>query len=215
MLQIVEVGKRGLLLASSAAVVFAAVVLGGCGKSSNTTVSSALPPPRTEHKAAAGKAIDKVSIDQLVLDSPIARKKDKNGLEFMHFKYTDNDGKVYKCVLPAAMAEGDHTLSEWVSRFNVYRKPEVLAQKEVSTRKGERLSDFPFISPKPKVSEQKKEARKKPSTVRTLPALPAAPIPITTRQRTMPGGTGPSGGPPGHPMPGQNQTAPTPTTPPR
>ena len=212
MLQIIEVGKRGLPLVGSAVMMLAAVFLGGCGKSSDTSASSVPPRPRTEHRAAAGKAIDKVSIDQLVLDSPIIRKKDRNGLEFMHFKYTDNDGKVYKCVLPAAMAEGDRTLSEWVSTFNIYRKPEVLAQKEVSTRKGEKLSDFPFISPKPEVREQKKEAPKKPRPSVALPALPAAPTPSATRRGTMPGRPGTS---PMAPMPGRNQSSSTSAQPPK
>ena len=212
MLQIIEIGKRGLPLVGSALMMLAAVFLGGCGKNSDTSVSSVPPRPRTEHKAAAGKAIDKVSIDQLVLDSPIIRKNDRNGLEFMHFKYTDNDGKVYKCVLPAAMAEGDRTLSEWVSAFNVYRKPQVLAQKEVSTRKGEKLSDFPFISPRPEVREQKKEAPKRPRPSVALPALPAAPTPSTTRRGTMPGRPGMPGM---APMPGQNRSGSTPAQPPK
>ncbi len=214
-MQIIEVGKRGLPVMCSAAVIFAAILLGGCGKDTDTSVSRVPPRPRTEHKAAAGKAIDTVSIDQLVLDSSVVRKKDKNGLEFLHFKYTNNDGKVYKCVMPAAMAEGDHTLSEWMSTFNVYRKPEVLAQKQVTKKEGEKLSDFPFISPRPAVREQKKEAPRKPQSTVALPELPPPPTPVTTRQRRMPGQPGRPGGPSLPPTPGQNQPGSTPTQPPR
>jgi hypothetical protein len=155
------------------------------------------PPVQAEHKAAAGTAIDKVTIDRLALDSPITRQKDPNGLEFLRFKYTDNDGKVYLCVLPAAMAGGEHTLSEWLSTFNVYRKPEVLAQKAVERKPGEKLGDFPFISPKPRAQEKQLEQPKTPRPTVNLPTMPSAPTTTTKGQPTMPGSPGaPSGTPP-------------------
>jgi hypothetical protein len=88
-----------------------------------------------------------VSFGQLTFESPPKTTKDKNGLTFLRFKYADNDGKIYECVLPAAMSEGQYTLGEWLTTFSAYRLPKVLAQKKVA--KQENLGDYPFISPKP------------------------------------------------------------------
>ena len=177
--------KRIGALSACVGVLCAACVLGGCGKKDTRATSTMTrPPARPEHKAAAGTAIDKVTIDQLVLDSPVSRKKDPNGLEFLHFKYTDNDGKVYMCVLPAAMAEGEHGISEWLGTFNVYRRPEVLAQKTVDKKPGEKLGDFPFISPRPGVQEKKQDAPKPAKPRVTLPAMPAAPVAPASGRRS-------------------------------
>ena len=141
-------------LASAAVVICGAALLGGCGRSTNTSAPGVPPRPHGERKAAPREAIDKVSIDQLTLSSTITRRKDRNGLEFLHFKYTDNDGKVSTCVLPAAMAEGEHTLSEWLSRFNVYR-----AQKGLGRKQDDELAKFPFVSPKPPPPAPKQRVR--------------------------------------------------------
>ena len=157
----------------------AAVLLGGCGKGGSEVSAMPPPPSRSAHQAAAGPAIvEDLAIDQLALDSAIKRMKDKNGLEFVHFKYTDNDGKVYKCVLPAPMAQGKHKPSEWLTTFNIYRQPEVLAQKKVAAGDKENLQDFPFISPKPVAEKAPSETgtRSRPTmSIPTLPSLPTLP----------------------------------------
>ncbi len=136
-----------------------------------------MPPPRRDsHQAASGPAIvAELAIDQLALDSPIKRTKDTNGLEFLHFEYTDNDGKVYRCDLPAAMSEGKHKGSEWLTIFNVYRQPEVIAQKKVEPATKEQLRDFPFISPRPVVEKPKSEEKTKSRSPIKLPTLPKLP----------------------------------------
>lgn len=166
-------------------------------------------PPTTatapQHTAAAGPAItEKLSIDQLVLDSPIKRVKDKNNLEFLEFKYTDNDGKVYKCVLPAAMARTKRTGSEWLATFSVYRRPEVLARKPVKKSAGDSsLRDFPFISPKPEEAKAEPKPEEAPRPIQ-IPAL--QPLP-TERPPGPPGAPGPM------PEPGMPPPRPGPTGP--
>ena len=192
-----EIARRGrnrtleIVLAGACAV----ALLAGCGQD-ESEVSTAPPPPRDTHQAATGPAIvAELAIDQLALDSPIRRIKDKNGLEFLHFKYTDNDGKVYKCVLPAPMAEGKHKGSEWLTTFNVYRQPEVIAQKKVGPGTKEQLRDFPFISPRPAVVKKPSETESRPRSLIKMPKLPTLPeLPSTTSgSRTTPGAS---------PMPG-------------
>lgn len=130
-------------------------------------VPSTSPAP---HTAASGQAItDKLAFDQLTLESPAKPALDKHGLTFLHFKYADNDGKVYECVMPKAMSEGQYTLSEWSSTFNAYRLPKVLAQKKVTKQD---LGDFPFISPKPQQQQQPQQQPGGP-----MPSLPAPTLP--------------------------------------
>lgn len=177
-----------------------AALIAGCGNSGTYT---AAPQPTTSassttpHVAASGPAVDvKLSIDQLNLDSPIKRVTDKNGLVFLHFRYTDNDGKVYDCVLPNAQGQGQYTPVEWISTFNAYRLPKVVAQKKVS-RSAEAMHDFPFIAPKPQqVNTTSTEAPKAASPNISLPTLPSSgSSPVATP------GTGGLGMPPpgGHP----------------
>ena len=149
------------------------MALSGCGNNSDSAVA---PPTQTgqtpaTHTAASGPAIsDKLSFDQLTLESPAKPEKDKNGLLFLHFRYADNDGKVYECVLPKAMSEGQYTLSEWSSTFAAYRLPKVVAVKKKGTK--DTLGDYPFISPRP--------AQQQPATAGAAPeqqAPAAAPAP--------------------------------------
>lgn len=125
------------------------MVMGGCGNSETSTappVTSATTPQA--HVAASGPAIsDKLSFDQLTLESPAKPQKDSNGLTFLHFKYADSDGKIYECVLPQAMSQGQYTLAEWSSTFTAYRLPKVIAVKKLNKKLD--IGDYPFISPKP------------------------------------------------------------------
>jgi len=149
--------RRAVLIMMSLALAASAIVLAGCGKSGTDAESTAPSRTnRTPHTAASGPAVSgTVSFDQLTLESAPKTTKDKNGLSFLRFKYADNDGKVYECVLPAAMSEGQYTLGEWLSTFNAYRLPKVLAQKKVL--KQENLGDYPFISPKPRSQQTGQE----------------------------------------------------------
>lgn len=142
--------KRAVLLVCCLLLLGAALVMSGCGNSSSDTAAAPVsaPTPQT-HTAASGPAIsDKLSFDQLTLESPAKPENDKNGLVFLRFKYADSDGKVYECVLPKAMSEGQYTLAGWSSTFAAYRLPKVVAVKKMN--KTVDIGDYPFISPKPK-----------------------------------------------------------------
>lgn len=171
-----------------------AVVLSGCGNSS-TDAGMAAPTASgpAPHTSASGQAItDKVSFDQLTLVTPSKPTKDKNGLTFLSFQYADNDGKVYECILPQAMSQGQYSLSEWVSTFNAYRLPKVLAQKKL--KKGENLGDFPFISPKPQPVQQADQPQPgNPAPAGNIPQLPQLP--------STGAGAPPTGGAPPPPAP--------------
>lgn len=145
--------KRAILLVSCLMLLAAAMIMSGCG---NSDTSSAPTMPTTTapqpHTSASGTAVlDKLSFDQLTLESPPTPEKDKHGLVFLRFKYADSDGKVYVCVLPRAMSEGQYTLAEWSSTFAAYRLPKVVSTKK--GKKGPELGDYPFISPKPRQQE--------------------------------------------------------------
>ena len=179
-----------------AAVALAALVMmTGCGNSGTDDAYNGTPTAGpAPHTAASGPAItDKVSFDQLTLESPAKPSTDKNGLVFLRFKYADSDGKVYECVLPRAMSEGQYTLSEWSSTFNAYRLPKVFAQKKVDKR--ESYGDFPFISPKPQAQPK---VQQQPSPTTNIPQLPTPPMPVAPQ----PPPVAPSGPPPGPPMRG-------------
>jgi hypothetical protein len=140
--------KRAVLIAACLTLAALALVLVGCGNSGSDAGLSATPPTHTPHVAASGPAVTgPVPFSALTLESKPRTTKDKNGLMFFKFRYADNDGKVYDCVLPKAMSQGQYTLGEWMSTFNAYRLPKVVAQKKVVA--GENLGDYPFISPKP------------------------------------------------------------------
>lgn len=161
-----------------------ATLISGCGNSSDT---SAPPMPTNNapqaHTAASGPAIsDKLFFDQLTLESPAKPDKDKNGLVFLRFKYADNDGKVYECILPKAMSEGQYTLAEWSSTFAAYRLPKVIAVKTKSSQ--EDLGDYPFISPKP-------QEQKQPEGSAGQPSQPPMPMPMPTPQPHVAGPVAP------------------------
>lgn len=178
--------KRGLVLIALLGVAGAAMIIAGCGNNTADTAVAPSAPAPAPHTAASGQAItDKLSFDQLTLESPAKTVKDKNGLSFLHFKYADSDGKVYECVLPSAMSQGQYTLSEWASTFNAYRLPKVLAQKKVGNR--DNLGDFPFISPKPQAQPQEQQ--------QAQPSAPSAPV--SGPGDSLPTLPGPSGPPPG------------------
>jgi len=164
--------KRAFVPVVFVAVVAAASFMAGCGNSGTEIASTGLPTSTpASHTAASGPAItDKVLFDQLTLESPPKQSRDKNGLVFVRFKYADSDGKVYECVLPQAMSEGQYTLSEWSGTFNAYRLPKVIAQKKVSKR--ETFGDFPFISPKP---QQQPPATPQPDSSAPIPGLQPPP----------------------------------------
>lgn len=186
--------KRVLIAVAVVAVVAVVVMMSGCG-SSDTDSAGSMPTTGSSapHTAASGPAItDKVSFDQLTLESPAKASADKNGLVFLRFKYADSDGKVYQCVLPHAMSEGQYTLAEWSSTFNAYRLPTVLAQKKMNKR--EEYGDFPFISPKPHTASptqaQPQSTNGQPS-IPTLPSpspAPASPSPAPAAPMVPPGG---------------------------
>lgn len=167
------------------ALVSGVILLGGCGDSNNTDpgnfqpVSTPTPPP-----VSTPAAPEKLRFDQLNLESQVKRNTDANGLVFYSFSFSDQDGKVYKCNLPEAMAQGEFTTDGWIRTFNLYREPEVIKQKPVtqdSNKDG--LNDFPFIAPK-----------RAPTSTQSAPEGAPAPPPPPVPQNA----------------PGEQQYAPTP-----
>lgn len=197
-MQILRFERRAMLGLAMAAAASTALFLAGCGSSEtgNTSTSMSTSGINTPHIAAAGPAvIDPLEFEQIALDSPVRRVKDAHGLEFLHFKYTDSDGKVYACILPAAMAQGQKKPVEWLSTFAIYRESEVVAQKKIKTATPQAIGDFPFISPKPQ--EVKTAPTPKPRTTVAVPPMP-----------TMPASPGVSS-----PMPGSRMPSPMPGAP--
>lgn len=195
MVQTLRYHGRCWFMAVLAIVVMLMMVVGGCGnKGADSGMPVATGSP-TAHTSASGPAItDKVAFDQLTLESTPKAVKDINGLVFLHFKYADYDGKVYECVMPQAMSEGEYTLSEWSSTFKAYRQPKVLAQKKVE-RRHEELGDFPFISPKPQPEPSAEQDSTQPSQTSpsALPELPPTPTPAPAQQPgNLPPGTLPT-----------------------
>lgn len=187
---------RAILIMSCLALAVLALALTGCGKSSDETGASASRPAPVAHTAASGPAVTgPVSFNELTLESKPQIVKDKHGLIFLKFRYADNDGKVYECLLPEAMSKGQYTLGEWLSTFNAYRIPKVVAQKK-KPKTTENLSDYPFISPKPvqTTNPQQPGAGTSPNEVPPLPPGPAPtqpPSPYTppSGSPTPPGGS--------------------------
>lgn len=176
-------------------------ILSGCGTSSTDTASlSPSSPTPAQHASAAGVAVNaELTMDQIAFDSAVKHVKDKNGLEFLHFNYTDTDGKVYKCNLPAAMTEGKRTPSQWLALFDAYKVPEAVATKKTVTTRSEHLGDFPFISPKPvrPAPEAKTTEAPAPQNIPAPPPLPSSPS--VGGSQSMPPPM-PAGGPSGPPM---------------
>lgn len=160
--------KHAALITISLALSALLLILVGCGNKENASEFPTSPTSTTPHVSASGPAVSgPVSFSQLTLESTPSITKDKNGLEFLKFRYADNDGKVYDCIMPKAMSDGQYTLGEWLSTFNAYRIQKVVAQKKVIKR--EHFGDFPFISPTP----TKQDTTTGQSS--DIPALPAAP----------------------------------------
>ncbi len=160
--------KNADLITISLAISALMLSLVGCGNKENASEISTSPVSTTPHVSASGPAVSgPVSFSQLTLESTPSITKDKNGLEFLKFRYADNDGKVYNCIMPKAMSDGQYTLGEWLSTFNAYRIQKVVAQKKVIKRK--HFGDFPFISPTP--------TKQDTTTGQSgdIPALPAPP----------------------------------------
>lgn len=178
--------KNAKQVASGVAVtagLFLTMFIVGCGNS-GSDVSSIPSPPTVPNQTANGAAptapaIDvKLTLDKLSLDSPINRVKDSNGLVFLHFKYTDNDGKVYMCVMPEALSKDSKTPADWLNTFGIYKEPIVLAQKhvkKVKSNENENLTGFPFIAPKPS------------APVNTSNSPAAAPAPAQSPTPPLPG----------------------------
>lgn len=179
-------------LAACGSILVAAFFATGCGNSGTTSAPTPTSTP-TVHTAASGTAItDKLFFSQLTLESTPVAKPDKNGLVFLHFKYADNDGKVYECVLPKAQSEGQYTLAEWSSTFAAYRLPKVFAVKKVKGNVD--LGDYPFISPRPAQQPAVKDGQDLPQ-LPSATGIPDQPAPLAPSSPPQPG-TGEPGGPP-------------------
>lgn len=167
------------------------ILVGGCGNSdTDTAVTPVSPGAQTPKLPASGPAIsDKLAFDQLTLDSPAKRITEKNGLVYLTFAYTDNDGKVYKCKMPEAMAQGTYPPQEWLRTFTIYRLPEVIRQKHVAKKSGGgNINDFPFIAPRPAntAPEGTPSAAPQQQKPLNLPALPPLSSPSGTSTPPVP-----------------------------
>lgn len=191
-------------------------LIAGCGSRDTDSLSSApAQEPKQAHAAAAGPAVEvALRFDQIALESPPRRVKDPNGLEFLHFRYADVDGKVYKCTLPAAMAKEPRTPAQWLALFEMYREPEAVAATKPRPTAPKTIGDFPFISPRPAQAPKPQDtgtAERAPAPLPSLPSMPTQPGGTTGTQpapmapvpapgsRPLP--VGPEGGPPAPPPP--------------
>lgn len=172
-----------------------AALMSGCGNSDvDTSAVTPSPGAQAPKLPASGPAIsDKLSFDQLTLDSPAKHVTDKNGLVYITFAYTDNDGKVYKCKMPEAMAQGTYPPQEWLRTFTIYRLPEVIKQKHVAKKSGGGINDFPFIAPRPANAAPGQTPtaapQQQPSSIPSLPPLPAQQPGAPGAPGAMPRGT--------------------------
>lgn len=176
---IVTLKRAGL--AAALPVFGCAILLAGCGNNQiDSSASSAPPPGGSEVRvAASGPAIsEKLTFEQLALDSPVSRVQSKDGPPFLHFSYTNRDGKVYKCELPEAMSKGSYSPEEWYRTFNVYRLPQVIKQKPMPKKDGQgEVADFPFISPKPMTEPAVGDGQTPSSEPASSPNMPSMPSP--------------------------------------
>lgn len=196
----VELGKTGsiwtVITLAAAAALAGCLVAGFCGCGSSESDTSASVPPGEAgppHLAATGPAVEvKLKFDELALESTPKKVTDSKGLQFLYFKYADTDGKVYKCVLPAAMAQEARTPSEWLALFEMYREPEVVAKKAPRPTAPHAIGDFPFISPRPAASTPSKQEQPE-ATTPTLPGpMPSLPPMPTGPGVPTPPGAGPT-----------------------
>lgn len=142
----------GLIRCSLAlvALVGAVIITGGCGKSNSADpgMSQPVSAPVTPPPSAAPSEPVKYQFSELTLETKPKRVTDSNGLVFYKFSYADQDGKVYKCNLPEAMAQGQFTADGWIRTFKLYREPEAVDQKPIRKDSNQdSLNDFPFIAP--------------------------------------------------------------------
>ncbi len=161
------------------------VVLAGCG-SKETEITSAPPPQAAPNVPAAGPALsEKLTFDQLALDSSVKRVQSKQGPTYLHFSYTDSTGKVYKCELPEAQSKGSYLRDEWLRIFGIYRLPTVIKTKAPPANplaKG--VGDFPFISPRPGATSSGPEQQ--PQVAEPMqPMQPIQPIQPSPSSRPM------------------------------
>lgn len=170
--------KHAISLVCCLVLLAATMTITGCGNGGDSSEAPPTPTGQAQltHTAASGPAIsDKLSFDQLTLESPAKQEKDQHGLLFLRFKYADSDGKVYVCVLPKAMSEGQFSLAEWSSTFAAYRLPAVVAVKKKDSKMD--LGDYPFISPRPQQQQQQPQAAPDVAQPQPPMALPPAPMP--------------------------------------
>lgn len=162
------------------------LLIGGCGNSgvdSSTVPSASTAPPPIAPQSATPAPVP-VTFDQLTLESKVTKKTDANGLVFYLFSYADRDGKVYKCELPAAMAQGQKTPDAWIRVFDTHRlsNTAVKAKPIKSDANKDGLSDFPFIAPKPYTPPANSPSggpQSQPTTpMQPPPAAPGQPAPM-------------------------------------
>ena len=177
--------KRALLIVSWAMAAGMLVFVAGCGNK-ETAMTSAPPPQAAPNVPAAGPALsEKLTFDQLALDSPVKKVQSKQGPTYLHFSYTDSTGKVYKCELPEAQSKGSYLRDEWLRIFGIYRLPTVIKTKAPPTNplaKG--VGDFPFISPRPGATSSGPEQQ--PQVAEPMqPMQPIQPIQPSQSSRPM------------------------------
>lgn len=159
--------------------VFAVVlVMAGCGNSSDTSSSAAPNASSPAKRATAAMPVAvPVIFEQLSLQSKVSKKADSNGLMFYVFSYADRDGKLHKCELPAAMAQGQRTPDAWLRVFDTYRLEEtVVKRKATKDANKDNMSDFPFVAPRP------------PAAPSPQPVVPTGPVPSGPTGPPMPRG---------------------------
>lgn len=201
--------KCAVQAAAAALAACLVVALYGCGSSEpDTSAYGGSGDSRSAHVAASGPAIEvELKFEQIALESAPKRVTDSHGLAFLHFRYADTDGKVYKCVLPAAMAKEARTPAQWLGLFEMYREPEAVAKKEPRPTAPHTIGDFPFISPRPAAGEAPKPegteaATERPITpIPNLPAMPTRPGAPGAAPGVMPSPAAPMPGPGARPMP--------------
>lgn len=176
-------------------------VISGCGnKAADTSAMSAPPPPPggPASAPASNQPAQKIKFDKFQFDKPAKLVTNQNGIGYYHFAYTDQEGKVYNCQLPAAMAQGEYTADEWIRTFDIYKLPKVIGQKKVSAPgSAQSVDGFPLVSPKPRSQPtQDQPQQTQPAQAResfTMPPMPSG--------GATPGAPPAAAAPPPQPMP--------------
>lgn len=135
----------------------AAIALPGCGNKEGASTPAAVPQPAPPSASAVGPAIsEKLTFDQLALESPVKRVQSATGPVYLEFSYVDRDGTIYRCRLPEQMTKESSTPEDWIRLFNLYKLPKAVGKKAAPTQPlVKSVEDFPFISPRPaKPAEQ-------------------------------------------------------------